>query len=138
MTTGQHPAGWSGCENQPSFTPDGEKIVFGEFDDTTQVESIQSMNLTGSNRVEVSDGIGRGVTDPNVSPDGATVSFIYFNGEELGQAIMTSAMDGTANTRDQMTVRLDIAIKHDWAPDGSHIVFTDNADRSRSRPTSRR
>ena len=64
LTTGQHPAGWSGCENQPSFTPDGRRIVFGQFDDTTQVESIQSMNLTGGNRVEVSDGIGGGSPIP--------------------------------------------------------------------------
>jgi Tol biopolymer transport system component len=128
LTTSQNPAGWSGCEHQPSFTPDGKRILFGHFDDTTGVESIQSMNLTGGNRLEVSDGIGKGVTDPNVSPDSATVSFIAHNGEELGQAIMTSAMDGT-NVDRIVPFRRDIAIKHDWAPDGAHIVFTDNADR---------
>jgi Tol biopolymer transport system component len=128
LTTNRNPAGWSGCEHQPSFTPDGTRILFGQFDDTTQVESIQSMNLTGGNRLVVSDGIGKGVTDPNVSPDGDTVSFIAYNGDELGQAIMTSAMDGT-NVDRIVAFRRDIAIKHDWAPDGAHIVFTDNADR---------
>jgi Tol biopolymer transport system component len=128
LTTGHHPAGWSGCEHQPSFTPDGTRIIFGQFDDTTQVESIQSMDLTGGNRLEVTGGIGKGVTDPNVSPDGTTVSFIAYNGEELGQAIMTSAMDGT-NLNRIVPFRLDIAIKHDWAPDGAHIILTDNADR---------
>ena len=129
LTTGRLPSGWTGCEGQPSFTPDGTRILFGQFDDTTQVESIQSMNLSGGNRLLVTEGIGRGVTDPNVSPDGATVSFIAYNGEDLGQAIMTSAMDGT-NADRIVPFRLDIAIKHDWAPDGAHIVFTDNADRS--------
>lgn len=128
LTTDQNPVGWSGCEAQPSFTPDATRILFEHYDDTTDIDTIQSMNLTGHNRVEVTDGIGKGVTDPNVSPDGATVSFIAGNGEDLKQAIMTSALDGT-NLERIVPFRLDIAVKHDWAPDGAHIVFGDNADR---------
>jgi Tol biopolymer transport system component len=128
LTTARNPSGWSGCENQPSFTPDGTRTVFVHFDDTTGVESIWSMNLTGANRVEISNGTGHGVTDPNVSPDGSTVSFIAGNGKDLGQALMTSAIDGT-NVQRIVPFRLDVAVKHDWAPDGQHIVFTDNADR---------
>jgi Tol biopolymer transport system component len=128
LTTDHNPDGWRGCEQQPSFTPDGTRIVFGHYDDTTGVGSIQSMNLTGGNRMEVSDGIGKGGTDPNVSPDGDTVSFIAYNGKDLGQAIMTSALDG-ANLNRIVAFRRDIAVKHDWAPDGAHIVLTDNADR---------
>src|SRR4030095_11533852 len=41
---------------------------------------------------------------------------------------MTSGMDGT-NADRIVPFRLDVAVKHDWAPDGQHIVFTDNADR---------
>jgi Tol biopolymer transport system component len=128
LTTTQNPDGWSGCEGQPSFTPDGTSIVFGQYDDTTGVEAIFRMDLTGGSRVEVTEGIGRGVTDPNVSPDGATVSFVAYNGKDLGQALMTSAMDGT-NLERIVPFRLDVAVKQDWAPDGQHLVFGDNADR---------
>jgi Tol biopolymer transport system component len=128
LTTGQNPAEWEGCEHQPSFTPDGANIVFGRYDAQGNTEAIWSMNLRGGARTQITDGIGRGVTDPNVSPDGATVSFIAYNGEELGQALMSSALDGTDLER-LVPFRRDVAIKHDWAPDGDRIVFTDNADR---------
>lgn len=128
LTTGHNPDGWSGCEQQPSFTPDGSTIVFQRYDDTADTEAIWSMDITGADRTEITDGLGRGVTDPNVSPDGATLSFIPYNGKDLGQALMTSAMDGTSPER-IVPFRLDVAVKHDWAPDGELIVFTDNADR---------
>jgi len=129
LTAGQNPDGWSGCEGQPSFTPDGERIVFGRYDDQTNVEDIWSMDLTGGDRVAITDGNGHGVTDPNVSPDGERVSFVEFNGEELGQALAAVDMDGTAY--DRLTrFKLDVATKHDWAPNGRRIVFTVNADRS--------
>jgi Tol biopolymer transport system component len=128
LTTDQNPDGWSGCEGQPSFTPDGSRIVFGQYDDTTNVEAIWSMDVTGGDRVEVTEGIGRGVTDPNVSPDGKTLSVVAYNGRDLGQGLMTTALDGTDPHR-IVPFRLDVAVKHDWAPDGEHLVFTDNADR---------
>jgi Tol biopolymer transport system component len=40
LTTGQNPAGWNGCEHQPSFTPDGANIVFGRYDAQSNTEAI--------------------------------------------------------------------------------------------------
>lgn len=128
---GSHPADLTGnrngCEGQPSFTPDGTHIVFGRYDDITDVEAIISMNLAGGDRTVVTTGIGRGVTDPNVSPDGSTISFIAYNGEDLGQAIYTVKTDGSDLTQ-VTSFDLDVAVKQDWSPDGSRIVFSDNAD----------
>ncbi|SRR6266540_597434 len=117
----------NGCEGQPSFTPDGQRIVFARYDDIINVESIWSMDLNGEDRHQITTGTDSGVTDPNVSPDGATVSFIDYNGADLGQAVYSSSLDGS-NLREVVPFAFDVAIKHDWAPNGKRLVFTDNAD----------
>jgi Tol biopolymer transport system component len=113
----------NGCEGQPSFTPDGRRIVFGRFNDITNVEAIWIMNLQGGNRRRITTGIGKGVTDPNVSPLGRRLSFVAFNGRECGQALYTVRMDGS-HLRQILPFRFQVAVKHDWAPDGRRIVFT--------------
>ena len=117
----------NGCEAQPAFTPDGHRIVFERYDDTTNVDAIWSMNLGGADRHLITTGTDNGVTDPNISPDGRTLSFIDYNGLDFGQALYTSRVAG--NNLFQLTpFSFDVAIKHDWAPDGRHLVFTVNAD----------
>ena len=116
----------NGCEAQPSFTPDGRSIVFERYDDVTNVDAIWSMDLAGGNRRQITTGSG-GATDPNVSPDGETLSFVDFNGADLGQALATTRLDGTG-LFDLTPFTFDVAVKHDWAPNGRRLVFTDNAD----------
>jgi Tol biopolymer transport system component len=125
LTTSGNPEGWTGCEGQPSFTPDGSRIVFGRYDDATDIEALWSMDLTGGDRVEVTR---RGAVDANVSPDRTQVSFLMFNGEELGQALAVADIDGTELHR-LTRFSADVATKHDWAPSGRRIAFTVNADR---------
>jgi Tol biopolymer transport system component len=111
---------------QPSFTPDGQRIVFERYIPDTNDDAIWSMNVDGSDQRRITSGPG-GVTDPNVSPDGKRLSFVGFNGEDLGQALFTADIDG--NNLHQLTpFTFDVAVKQDWAPDGEHLVFTDNAD----------
>lgn len=40
----------NGCEAQPSFTPNGQRIVFERYDDQTNVDAIWSMNIAGADR----------------------------------------------------------------------------------------
>jgi Tol biopolymer transport system component len=115
-----------GCEAQPSFTPDGRRIVFERYDDVTNVDAIWSMDLAGGTRQLITTGSG-GVTDPNVSPDGKTLSFIDYNGLDLGQALATTRIDGSGLFH-LTPFTFDVAIKQDWAPDGRQLVFGDNAD----------
>jgi Tol biopolymer transport system component len=114
------------CEGDPSFSPDGSRLVFERYDGATDTDALWSSNLDGGDR-HLIIAPSNGAADPNVSPDGQTISFVGFNGQDLGQALFTVRTDGTGLT--QLTpFDVDVAVKQDWAPDGRHIAFTDNAD----------
>jgi len=115
------------CEGEPSFTPDGTRIVFERFNIDTGEDAIWSMNVDGTDRRQVTTGTGIGVTDPNVSPDGQTLSFVDFNGLDFGEALFTSGIDGS-NLFQLTPFTIDLAIKQDWAPDGQHLVVGTNAN----------
>ncbi len=115
------------CEGDPSFTPDGTRIVFEQFNVDTFEDAIWSMRLDGSHRQFITIGTGSGVTDPNVSPDGTTLSFVDFDGSAFGQALFTTGIDGS-NLFQVTPFTFDVAIKQDWAPNGRRLLFTDNAD----------
>jgi Tol biopolymer transport system component len=46
---------------------------------------------------------------------------------EVEQALFASTLDGRRQLQ-LMPFDVEVAIKHDWAPDGSRLVFTSNAD----------
>lgn len=111
------------CENDPSFTPDGSRIVFDRFDPEANDEAFWSMDLNGNDRQR----IGPCCADPNVSPNGEKLSFLSFNGEPGGTALFTSSIDGS-NLFQVTPFSFDVAVKQDWAPDGQHLVFTKDGD----------
>jgi Tol biopolymer transport system component len=127
LTFAGNPEGWTGCEGQPSFTPDGRRIVFTRVDPAGGPASIWTMDLAGKDRQEITDGIGLGVTDPNVSPDGGQVSFVLIKAPEVEQALAVVGIDGSGLRR-LTSFALEVAIKQDWAPDGKHLVLSDHAD----------
>ena len=124
----------NGCEAQPSFTPNGQRIVFQRFDDITFVEAIWSTDLTGGDRHQITTGVDMGVTDPNVSPDGNTLSFVAADNLfgpppnfEPAQGLFSTDLNGN-NLTQLLPFTLDLAIKHDWAPDGKHLLVGTNAN----------
>jgi Tol biopolymer transport system component len=74
-------------------------------------------------------------TDPNVSPDGSRVIFQVTRGGNLGGALLIADMVGE-NVERIVPFRLEVGIKADWSPDGSHIVFTENLDEEENVPAS--
>ena len=73
-----------------------------------------------------------GDTDPNVSPDGRTVSFVRISVFDDQQALYSVRLDGS-HLRRLVPYAADVAVKHDWSPDGKHIVVSLNANEG-SRP----
>ena len=67
---------------------------------------------------------------PNFSPDGKWITFVRVKKSEKLQALFAVHPDGTG--LHQLTpFTWEIAIKHDWSPDGKTIVLTENADWAR-------
>jgi Tol biopolymer transport system component len=123
------------CEGDPSFTPDGKRIVFERFNIDTGTDAIWSMKVNGTDRKRIVDPWPNGfVYDPNISPDGQTISFVG-EGTLVGppprfdsaKGLFTVNISGS-NLSQLMPFTSDIAIKQDWAPNGRHIVLGTNAN----------
>jgi Tol biopolymer transport system component len=117
----------NGCEATPSFSAGGTRIFFERFDDSTNTDTIWSMNLSGGDRHLITAGTGSGVTNPEVSPDGTMLSFVDGNGQDFGSALFTASIDGTG-LRQLTPFTLDVGDKQSWAPDGSRITLTPHFD----------
>lgn len=115
-----------GFQEQPAFTPNGHHVVF-DCDCDPQGIFIMRDDGTHRRRLTTHAFAGQPDIDPNVSPDGRTVTFVRHKETGVLQALFAVDRDG-GNVRKLLPYELEIAIKHDWAPDGRHIVITTNAD----------
>ena len=106
------------CLSDASFTPDGARLVYTRFDFALEVEQIWSMKIDGSDQQFITDAGG---PDPNVSPDGQKISF---KGGPDG-ALFVANIDGSGIV--QVSPSISVTYKHDWAPDGQHLVVSDNS-----------
>jgi Tol biopolymer transport system component len=114
-----------GCEYDPTFTPDGQHLIFERYDEVADDDAIWIMDLDGSDRRRIGNGGNGEAHTPEISPDGRTVSFLSFAEDGLSAIFGIDIGGGDAW---QMTPTLyGMTFKHDWAPDGSRLVMSDNA-----------
>ncbi len=123
-------------DDQPSFSPDGRRIYFERYTLATNDDAIWRMQADGSRQRRVLGPFPNGfVTDPNVSPDGRTLSFQGWDGTVVGpapvfepaRALFTARIDGSHIKRIR-PFRSDQTIKADWSPNGKRIAVTENAN----------
>src|SRR5688572_10731169 len=107
------------CQSDPSFTPDGSRLVYIRFDFAAEVEQIWSMRTDGSDKRFVT---GAGGSDPNVSPGGRKMSFKA----PPDGALFVENLDGSGLV--QVSPTVSVAYKHDWAPNGQRLIFSDDSN----------
>ena len=109
------------CLSDANFTPDGARLVYTRFDIALEVEQVWSMNVDGSDQRFIT---AAGGPDPNVSPDGRKLSFKSWP----DGALVVTNVDGSGIV--QVSPSISVTYKHDWAPDGRHLVVSDNSSPS--------
>ena len=127
--------GLSGFFSQPAFVPHSRLIVFERFDPATGDDSLWLMRRDGSHAHRLTTNPfpeQGGDTDPNVSPDGRTISFVRMSVPDDQQALYSVRLDGS-HLRQLLPYAADVAVKHDWSPDGKLLVVSLNANEG-SRP----
>ena len=116
----------NGCESDATFTPDGEHLIFERNDEAAADDAIWIMDLDGGNRRRIGNGGNGEAHTPEISPDGQTVSFLSFANDGLSAIF---GLDISGGDSWQMTPTLwGMTFKHDWAPNGSRLVMSDNAE----------
>jgi Tol biopolymer transport system component len=106
------------CEGVPSFSADGQRIFYEAFNGHR--DALWSMTLAGTDRHWVTSCRGRGVTDPEVSPDGRMLAFTCST--HKGQALFASNIDGS-HLRQLTPFSYEVGTKGDWSPDSARIMF---------------
>jgi Tol biopolymer transport system component len=121
-----------GTQGQPSFSPDGKWIAY-ERDVGPGNNGVWLMRHdgTGNHRLTRNPFAGGGDcgcdSDPNFSPDGKVITFVRIKSDGRQQALF--AVGANSRGLRQLTpYSWDVAIKHDWSPDGKRILLTTNAD----------
>lgn len=97
-----------GNGSQPSFSPDGNTIVFVKYSTDAKSCSIWTMNTDGSNQIQVTDAKKGYAYHPRFSPDGKKIVFdckrkdkkdndiyiIDITGDNLSQVTFNKSYDG--------------------------------------------
>jgi len=115
-----------GCDGGPSFTPDGRRIVFGNYDDVKDVEGLASMNLAGRDRRDLKTPWRAGVANPISSPDGKWITFVRIAEDGARNSLYAMRPDGSELHR-LTPPSWGLADKYDWSADGKLIVVTTHA-----------
>lgn len=105
---------------QPQWSPDGKKIVFTAFKDTTG--EIYIVDKNGDNATRIIEGF-----EAHWSPDGKQILFVrHPDGHNTGSSIWIANADGTEAKKviEDSSPFLQAA----WYPDGKSIVFASGRD----------
>jgi Tol biopolymer transport system component len=108
---------------QPAFTPDGQHLLYtpGDPDVGHGIFLVRTDGSDAPGHLLADPFPESDYADPEMSPDGGTITF------DRDSGIFAIDADGT-HPRMLVSSSLHVVIVHDWAPDSSGIVFTPFAE----------
>jgi Tol biopolymer transport system component len=118
---------FDGDNVDPSWSPDGHLLVFVHYPVGRCCPNIYTIRPDGSGVRQVTRfGTDMGVQEPEFSPDGKSIAFwqASVGGVDLA-AVFIMVADGT-NIRQVTPLELD-ADHQEWSPDGSRLIFNNDA-----------
>jgi len=107
-------------DEYPRWSPDGTKIAFDRYDNTSGTRHIWVMNSDGTGATDLTSGDSSGNPDqsPAWSPDGTKLVYTHFDGSNAATWVMGSggaSPHAVDNGTDEVTP--------DWSPDGTRIYL---------------
>ncbi|HMJ75324.1 MAG TPA: hypothetical protein VK507_05095, partial [Iamia sp.] len=119
--------------SQPSFSPDGQRVVVvaaeGDYESAgPESTSLTAVGLAGADPVAVTP-VGGQDRAPSWSPDGHSVAFVRSDFDRRRDEIVVAGADG-ADPRPIVTlgVQLERALAVAWSPDGRRLAFVREVD----------
>ena len=109
--------------NNPSWSADGTRLAFDEYEQGMSRRQIYVMEDDGSNVEQLTTDPG-GATNPAWSPDGSRIAFV--STRDGNQEIYVMDADGSNPVR--LTNHAAADTEPGWSPDSSHLVFTSERD----------
>lgn len=114
-----------GTDDEPAWSPDGERIAYRHLDPVTGRSSIWVMDADGANKVNLSDGADPtlSLASPAWSPDGSHLAIAATPPAGTTSGIWTLRADGT-EWRQVTASNTGFDAMPSWSPDGARIAFT--------------
>ena len=112
-----------GNGSQPSFSPDGNTIVFVKYSADAKSCCIWTMNTDGSNQIQVTDAKKGYAYHPRFSPDGMKIVFDCRRKDKKDNDIYI--IDITGDNLSQVTFNKSYDGQPYWTSDG-YIYFVSN------------
>jgi Tol biopolymer transport system component len=116
---------WYGIGGSPSFSPDGDHVLFYNAGTSIEPPHIKILDLRTSGITSFDDMVAM---FPTYSPDGNSISFVAPLADNSGHAIYIRSVDGTHLTQVASVPSPGFVGWLSFSQDGTQLVFSSNPD----------